>query len=254
MKRGCKQLALLDLNENGLATSKRVVEEVVGSATKRITLIIRTYKCDVSSEESVATAYATAKQDFGRIDYSVHCAGIVSVGKTSPEMSVEEFDKQSNINFRGLWLSSREALRHMSSQTLDSEAYPEEGILSTRGQRGSIVNISSSLALYTQPNTTVYTAVKAAVLGITRSDAVDYANDRIRVNAVLPGIIESPMTTATPELKEWMQGNPVQHTPYKRFGLPEEIADVIVFLSGNRASLVTGASWTADGGLTAGYN
>ncbi len=89
---------------------------------------------------------------------------------------------------------------------------------------------------------------------VTRSDAIDYANDRVRVNAVLPGILDTPMTNQTPELRAFLLVNPVQRTPYKRFGLPEEIADVVVYLAGNKTSLVSGASWLVDSALSVGYN
>lgn len=215
---------------------------------------VHTYKCDVASPESVVSAYAAAKASFSRIDYSVHLAGIIVFGGPSVDLPVEDFDRQNSINYRGLWLCAREAIKIMRSQSLDSEAYPDARISPVRAQRGALVNISSGLALYAQPSCPAYCGAKAGVLALTRCDALDYVADRIRVNAILPGIVDSPMTNPSPEVRAWLEANPVQRTPMKRFGEPEEIADVAVFLAGNKASLVTGASWTVDGGLLAGYN
>jgi len=239
------------VNQSGLDASKSLLEEIIKSSGK--TPKIGTFKCDVSSPESVASAYAAAKETFTRIDYSVHCAGIIVFGGPSVESTVEDFDKQNTVNYRGLWLCSREAIKIMRSQTLDSEAYPDNQIPTGRAQRGAVVNISSGLALYAQANSPAYCGAKAGVLALTRSDAIDYVADRVRVNAVLPGIIETPMTNPNPETRAWLEANPVQKTPMKRFGQPEEIADVVVFLAGNRASYVTGASWCVDGGFLAGY-
>ncbi|KAL2415684.1 hypothetical protein ABEF94_000623 [Exophiala dermatitidis] len=249
---GCTKLALVDLDESGLEGTKRLLTDTVWPSG--VNPLVRTYKCDVSSPESVVAAYAAAKETFSRIDYSVHCAGIIVFGGPSADLPVEDFDKQNSINYRGLWLCSREAIKIMRSQPLDCEAYPEAEILPFRAQRGAIVNISSALAVYAQPNCPAYCGAKAGVLALTRCDALDYVADRIRVNAVLPGVVDSPMTNPSPEVRAWLEANPVQHTPMKRFGQPEEIADVAVFLAGNKASLVTGASWAVDGGALAGWN
>ncbi|KIY01546.1 uncharacterized protein Z520_03098 [Fonsecaea multimorphosa CBS 102226] len=246
---GCTRFALLDLNEEGLSTTKKLIEEAaVGSNSS---LKIHTYKCDVSNPDSITRAYADAKETFSRLDYAVHCAGIILFGR-STDYSVEDFDRQNSVNYRGLWLCSREALRTMSTQSLDCDAYPEAQIPPTRAQRGSIVNISSGLALVSQSNCPAYCGAKAGVLAVTRSDGIDYASERIRVNAVLPGIVDSPMTNPDPGTRKWLEDNAVKNTPMRRFGLPEEIADVCVFLASNKASFVTGAGWCADGGFVAG--
>ncbi|KIW88581.1 uncharacterized protein Z519_10627 [Cladophialophora bantiana CBS 173.52] len=245
---GCTRLALLDLNEEGLLTTKELIEEAVGSNTS---LKVHVFQCDVSNPDSVTRAYTGAKETFSRLDYAVHCAGVIFFGR-STDFSLEDFDKQNNVNYRGLWLCSREALRIMRSQSLDCDAYPEAQIPPTRAQRGSIVNISSGLALVSQSNCPAYSGAKAGALAVSRSDGIDYASERIRVNAVLPGIVDSPMTNPDPETRKWLEANPVQSTPMRRFGLPEEIADVCVFLAGNKASFVTGAGWCVDGGFIAG--
>lgn len=176
----------------------------------------------------------------------------MSIGKQSD--SLEQFDKQIAINYRGLWLCTRETFKIMSNQELDSEAYPGAEIMPIRAQRGSVVNLASNLAQYAQPQSAAYIGSKGAVCALTRADAMDYASQRIRVNAVLPGITDSPMTNPSSEVRAWLEEVPVQRVPFKRFGLPEEIADVSVFLSGNGASLVNGVNLAVDGGLVAGFN
>ncbi|KIW72899.1 hypothetical protein PV04_01060 [Phialophora macrospora] len=246
---GVTGFALLDLNEAGLAETRNLVSKTSPSAK------VETYKCDVTQESSVISAYTAAKEAFTRIDYAVHCAGIVTFQGPSADCTIEAFDHQNNVNYRGLWLCSREALRIMRGQSLDHEAYPDANIPPHRAQKGSIVNISSGLAVLSQSGIPAYCGAKAGVTALTRSDALDYATQRIRVNCVLPGVVDSPMTNSSPELRQWMYDNPVKKaTPMRRFGLPEEIADVCVFLSGNKASFVTGACWSVDGGFGAGYS
>ncbi|KAK5310807.1 hypothetical protein LTR93_011929 [Exophiala xenobiotica] len=226
---GCIQLALLDINEDGLAKTKTLVEDTINADFPHQTAKINTYECDVSSPQSVEAVYKAVNDMFGRIDYSVHCAAVGFL-KATADTSVDDFDKN-----------------------LNSEAYAGSKIPDTRAQRGAIVNIPSGLALYAQPNGSAYCGAKAGVLGLTRADAIDYAKDGIRVNAVLPGVIATPATTTDPEIRAYMESMPVRQTPFRRFGLPEEIADVTVFLAGVKASYVSDASWTVDGGFTAGY-
>ncbi|KAK5312443.1 hypothetical protein LTR93_011339 [Exophiala xenobiotica] len=248
---GCKSLALVDLNESGLEETRRLVNNLLDSAGSAAN--IQTYKVDVTSPNSVSDAYASVKEKFGRLDYSVHAAGIVSFDGSSTTTPVESFDRLNNVLYRGVWLCSKEALKIMRSQSLDSEAFPSESVHPLRAQRGSIVNVSSALGLLSQANSPVYCAAKAALLGLTRSDAIDHALDRIRVNAILPGLVDSPMGDTPQEIVDLIHNHVIPRTPLKREALREEIADTIVYLASNKASYVTGASWAVDGGLTAGY-
>jgi len=246
---GVTGLALLDLNFSGLGETKSLVLK------ENPTLKIELYTCDVTQESSVISAYTSAREALKRIDYAIHFAGIVTFQGASADCTLESFDKQNNVNYRGLWLCSREALRIMRTQTLDSDFYPHVNIPLHRAQRGSIINISSSLALSSQPGIPAYCGAKAGVAALTRSDALDYVTQRIRVNSVLPGAVDTPMTNPNPETRQFILENAVKKTtPMRRFAVPQEIADVCVFLSGNKASFVTGAAWPVDGGLCAGYS
>lgn len=182
------------------------------------------------------------------IHYSVQCAGIALLTGPSSEVSIEDFDFQNAVLYRGLWLCSRAAIDIMRSQPLDCEVYP--GIPQSRSQRGAIINISSTIALLAQNDTPAYSGAKAAILGITRADAVDYAEQRIRVNAVLPALIETPMINPSPEIRAKIEGAGTAKTPMRRIGIAEEVADPIVFLASNNASYITGASLSIDGGFS----
>lgn len=247
-QQGCTKLALLDLNEAGLEETKSKVTAVLEDKDADILVI----KTDVSSEDSVAAAFSSIRSHFKRIDYSVQCAGIGSPGLDSASCSLELFDRQHAVNMRGVWLCAREAIRTMREQTLDAEAYQGSDIAPHRAQRGSIVNVASTLAVSALAVTAPYCAAKGGVLALSRADAIDCIKHRIRVNCVMPGLVDSPMTTPDAEARRYMEENVLPKVPYGRWGSPEEVGDVCVFLTGNRASFVTGQAWAADGGLTAG--
>ncbi|KAK5062606.1 hypothetical protein LTR84_004679 [Exophiala bonariae] len=250
---GCTQMALLDLNETGLQESKELVTQTISATTPAKTPNVSTFTIDVTSTETVTAVFGAVRTHFPRVDYSVQCAGIITFGGASATCPIDDFDRQNAVNYRGLWLCSREAIKIMHDQELDSDAYPDAKISPLRAQRGAIVNISSGLANYSQAGSPAYCGAKAGVLALTRSDAIDYVGQRIRVNAVLPGIVDTPITNPSPEIRKWLEENSVQRTPFKRMGTAEEIADVIVFLASNKSSFVTGASWSVDGGFGAGY-
>lgn len=244
---GCTSIALLDINVDGLETTKAMLTNIAEEA--RLSSIIKTYHCDVAIENSVEKAYAQVHADFARLDYCVLCAGFVVYAAGTAELPVEFFDKQIAVNLRGVFLCSQAALKIMKNQIVDCEAYPAAGIPEHRAQRGSIVSIASVLGTVSLPMSPAYCAAKAAVISLTRSNGLDYAADRIRVNTVSPGLILTPMSTPNPEVKAWLQESYVdKKIPMKRFGQPEEIADVVLFLASNRASFATGISWPVDGG------
>jgi NAD(P)-dependent dehydrogenase (short-subunit alcohol dehydrogenase family) len=208
-----------------------------------------TFAIDVTQPDSVASTYAAVHAALQRIDYAVQCAGVITFDAPSADCALETFDRDNAINYRGLWLCTREAIRLMRRQGLDCDAYPHAGIPAYRAQRGAIVNLSSGMALRHQRNCSVYSASKAAVLALSRGDGVDYAADRIRVNAVLPGLVDSPMTAAVDaERRKFLEDRVRDVVPSKRFGRPEEIADVCLFLVSTQASYVTAAAWSVDGG------
>lgn len=160
----------------------------------------------------------------------------------STEMPADAFDKINNVNYRGCWLSSRAQLRAMVGQ----EPLPNHDP-SRPPQRGSIVNIASQLGIVGRPAGTAYSASKAAVMAMTRGDAIDYSSKGIRINAICPGIIDTPMTNSTAEIRAVI-APAAGITPLKRMGLPAEVADCALFLCSTKASFVQGSSMVVDGG------
>ena len=206
------------------------------------------YECDVSDPSAVSRVFAKIVEDFGRIDYAVNSAGITTNNKPSTDCSIEEFDRINAVNMRGVWLSSREELKVMKTQPLNlgiSNEIPEY-----RAQRGAIVNIASGTAIVAVPNSPAYAAAKAGVVSLTRADALDYSAHKIRVNAVLPGLIDTPMVNQVPGQRDMLMQMVPMVVPMKRLAMSEEIADAALFLCSWKASYVHGASIVVDGGYT----
>lgn len=242
---GCTRLALLDQNESGLAEVRTsILAEQTGRDMHLLTLT-----CDVSDESSVADAFDVVRREFARLDYAINCAGIGGPLGASDTLAPSDFDKVLAVNLRGVFLCARQELSIMKSQELDADVYP--GIPAVRAQRGAIVNISSAAGVATMRSQVAYCTSKAAVLALTRSDAVDYAAERIRVNAVAPGAIETPLTHATEEIQKFVEAHAVDGTPMKRWGKADEVADTCLFLCSNKASFIQGAMLPIDGGYIA---
>ncbi|PSN67456.1 3-oxoacyl-reductase, partial [Corynespora cassiicola Philippines] len=246
---GCSGLALADVNEEGLEATMKLIKDLPG-----VTCNVQLYTMDVLSLESVQATYKSVRATFGRLDYQVDSHGLrmeqVRVGD-SPDVPLESFDYQNNILYRGVWLCHREALRIMRDQTLDCEAYPSAGIHPARAQRGAIVTVNAGQAIAALSGMSTYSAAKSAVLGLVRGAAVDNAKARIRLNAVLPGTVDTTAIKNTGEMSNYLEDQFVKKTPFQRKGMPEEIADLIVFLASNKASWTSGASYLIDGGVAA---
>ena len=216
------------------------------AATQDVKFVV--YDCDVADPSTVSKVFATIVEDFGRIDFAVNCAGITTNNKPSTECSVEDFDRINAVNMRGVWLCSREELKVMKEQPLNLGINKE--IPEYRAQRGAIVNIASGSAIVAVPNSPAYAASKAGVVSLTRVDAFDYSPHRIRVNAVLPGLVDTPMTNKLPGQREMVIQMVLPMVPIKRLSMPEEIADAALFLCSWKASSVQGSSMVVDGGYT----
>lgn len=233
---GCTSLAITDLNPDSLReTAIQIVE-------KNPFVNLFEEAGDISDEKFVDSFIANVAEHFDRIDYCVNSAGILSKNENSTDMSIEDFDKINNVNYRGCWLTSRAQLKVM----LNQEPLPSHDA-SRAPQRGSIVNIASQLGVVARPKAPAYCASKAAVIAMTRSDAIDYSEHGIRVNCICPGVIETPMTTSTPEVTERLKPA-IDIAPMKRMGKPSEVADAALFLCSTKASFVQGHAMVVDGG------
>ena len=192
-------------------------------------------EADVATEHGVAMAIAFTMATYGRLDCAANCAGVGGGHASTHEYPVEEFDRIVGVNLRGTWLSMRAELEIMSGQ--DSA--------------DSIVNVYSTLGLRGSPYGSPYSASKHGVLGLTRWAAIEYAPLGVRVNAVCPGAIDTPMMDDTfarfPGFREMLTG----WVPMGRMGAAAEVAGAIAWLSSGAASFVTGEGLTVEGGLLA---
>ncbi|MEW5978300.1 MAG: SDR family oxidoreductase [Acidobacteriota bacterium] len=190
------------------------------------------FHTDVSQANQVENAVGETHRAWGRIDVLIASAGIQRYG-TALTTSDAVWDEVLSVNLRGAWHAARACLPLMT-------------------QGGAIVNVASVQALATQQNVLAYTVSKHGLLGLTRSMAMDFAAQGIRVNAVCPGSVDTPMlrwaASLDPHPQSVLDACNQMH-PIGRMARPEEVAEVILFLSHDRASFVTGAVWTVDGGL-----
>ena len=191
-----------------------------------------TVRADVSNEPEVAAMFAAVLARFGRLDVLINNAGIVE-GAPSDALSLRQWQRVLDVNLTGTMLCARDAIRHFLS----------------RPGGGAIVNCSSVHQTIPKPGFLAYAASKAALDNLTRTLALEYAAHGIRVNAVGPGAIDTPMNrswTDDPAARAAVEA----HIPAGRAGTPEEMASVFAFLASNDASYVTGQTLYACGGLT----
>jgi NAD(P)-dependent dehydrogenase (short-subunit alcohol dehydrogenase family) len=192
-------------------------------------------KTDVSKASEVDALVQTAVEQFGRLDVAFNNAGIEGIWVPIVRQSEEDWDRTIDINLKGVWLCLKYELRQMLRQ----------------GGGGAIVNMSSVTGLSGSAGAAAYSASKHGVIGLTKSAALENAKSGIRINAVCPAVIETPMA-------ERLFGAPKVHQsvvnshPIGRFGRPMEIAQAVVWMCSESASFMTGQSMILDGGFTAG--
>lgn len=188
------------------------------------------FRCDISNETDVIKLFEHAKNKFGRIDAVVNNAGILRDNMIW-KMSVEDFDTIIKINLRGTWLMCREAAKVMKEQ-----------------KSGRIVNVTSR-AWLGNPGQSNYSASKAGIIGITRVLALELGRYNVTVNAVAPGLIDTPMTQ---NLDEEVRQKLIQAQPTKTIGKPEDVADLVEFLVSKNNGFITGQTIYVDGGKSIG--
>lgn len=188
--------------------------------------------CDVSQAASVEAMVNYVVEKWGRLDIAVNNAGISSPLKPVAETDEADFDRVMAVNLKGVWLCMRAELQQMQKQG-----------------SGSIVNMASALSMRVFAGGSFYVTSKFAVAGLTRTAAVEYAESGIRINAVCPGNVATPLVvnTVSPEVLDQLANVHAM----KRLGEPEEIANAVMWLSSDAASFNTGTILPVDGGWTA---
>lgn len=188
-------------------------------------------KCDVSQESQVKELVEKTIQKYGRLDCAYNNAGIEGAPSSTVECSSENWDRTIDTNLKGVWLCMKYEIPEM-----------------LKHGKGSIVNCSSIAGLVGFETIPAYVASKHGVIGLTETAALEFAKKNIRVNAVCPGAIHTPMLDRFTQGEEQQMAN---QDPMGRIGRPEEIAESVLWLCSDKASYVTGQSLAVDGGWVA---
>lgn len=218
-------VVLADFNEE---TVRAAAAELVSEGHKAIAV-----RCDVADEAQVKEMVDLTMSAFGRLDAAYNNAGINSPVAETADASSEEYDRVMAINLRGVWNCMKYELLQMRKQG-----------------SGAIVNCSSLGGLVGIAGRGVYHASKHGVLGLTKSAGLEYAARGIRVNAICPGIIATPMVTGMIEREPEAMDALMKEQPIGRLGRPEEIASAVLWLCSPGASFVIGHALAVDGGYT----
>ena len=218
-------VVVADVSEQGNQETARMIEEAGGRA-----LAVR---CDVTRSEDAKAALDKAVETFGRLDVAFNNAGVEQPIMPAADLTEEEWDRIVAINLRGVFLCMKHEIPLMLEQG-----------------GGAIVNTSSGAGVKGFAGQAAYCAAKYGIVGLSKAAALDYAKANIRVNAVCPGIIETPMmdrfSGGTSEGRERV----IAQEPVGRMGTPEEIAAAVVWLCSDAASFATGHAMVVDGGQT----
>lgn len=209
-------------------------ESVAAEISKETGVPTSFVKCDVSRSAEIERMVRHAVERFERIDYAFNNAGSEGIQAATAECSEENWDRTVAIDLKGTWLCMKYEIPQMLKQG-----------------GGAIVNCSSIAGLVGFPNLPAYVASKHGVIGLTKTAALEYAKQNIRVNAVCPGVIHTPMIDRfvggnVEAIKALTAGEPIG-----RIGEPSEIAEAVLYLCSSRASFITGVAMPVDGGWVA---
>jgi NAD(P)-dependent dehydrogenase (short-subunit alcohol dehydrogenase family) len=196
------------------------------------------FQCNVSQSSEVEAMVSKVVSDFGRLDYACNSAG-ASATRLKPliEYPEEEWHELIAVNLTGVWLCMKHELRQ----------------LLTQNSGGAIVNISSAAGMMPLPGSSAYTAAKYGVTGVTQAAALEVAGRGVRVNAVCPGYIDTPMVASIMQknVEQRSSDSILARIPQGRMGRPEEVARIVTWLCSNEADYITGHALPVDGGLGA---
>lgn len=228
LSRAGARVVLVDRDEGGI----RETQSLIGSGE---TLVIDVDLLESGIENTIVEE---SVEEFGGVDILVNCAGVFPT-RAALDMSVKEWDGVLDLNLRTPFLLSQAIARHMVSA----------------GKPGSIINIASTAGAVARPGAAHYCSSKAALIMLTKVLAIEWAEHDIRVNAVAPGLVETPgvKSLLTTEEDNAEHQQKLAKIPMSRSGEPREIADAVVFLASDASSFVTGHTLFVDGGYSAGH-
>lgn len=219
-------LAIADLNPDGGQDTVQLIREAGGTA-----VFIQT---DVAQAAQVENMVNEVMREYGRLDIAFNNAGIEGAPVRTIDVTEAEFDQIMAVNTKGVWLCLKYEIQQMLRQG-----------------SGSIINTASVAGLIGAHSMSAYAASKHAVVGLTRTAAVEYARKGIRINAVCPAIIRTAMVERAIAQLPQLEHGAIQNNPSRRLGNPNEVAQAVLWLASDASSFTTGATLTVDGGLTA---
>lgn len=217
-KEGAK-VVIFDINENRLTEAKKEIEKYG---------IVEAIKADVTDFKSVSDAVNKVYEKFGKIDVLINNAGITRDGFLS-KMDLEDWNKVIAVNLTGVFNTTKAVVPYMLER-----------------EKGNIISISSVVGVYGNIGQTNYAASKAGIIGMTKTWAKELGRKGIRANAVAPGFIKTEMTAKVPEKVINIM---IEKTPLGRMGEPEDVANLLLFLSSDESSFINGQVIGVDGGL-----
>ncbi|MDA8554480.1 glucose 1-dehydrogenase [Luminiphilus sp.] len=217
-------VAICDVEQARLDDALSLLTEIGGNHYGQL--------CDVANAEAVADFFRNSQSALGSLDITLNNAGVGSPLVPLAETDEADYDRLMGINLKGVWLCMRESLK----------------IMSPAGS-GHIINMASALSKTTFPGAGLYVASKHAVGGLTRNTAVEYGESGIRINAICPGFIETPLLRES--IPEEDRAHLASRHPMNRLGTPEDVAKAALWLASDASSFVTGMLFSVDGGWTA---
>jgi NAD(P)-dependent dehydrogenase (short-subunit alcohol dehydrogenase family) len=220
------KIGVTDVNVEGGHETVQKVSEIGGEAIF--------HACNVADAGQVEAAVNATVEAFGRLDIAFNNAGVGGTMVPADQLDEETWDLVIDINLKGVWLCMKYELPHMLKQ-----------------EAGTIINVASLAGVVGFPYNASYGASKHGVIGLTKSVALEYARQGIRVNAICPGFTETPMVTDMVDEVPSMGDRVLRSSPMRRLGNATEIADAVVYLAGDTSTFVNGHALILDGGASA---
>lgn len=218
------------VSSRSLKPLQKVAEEIRKVGRKSYAI-----KCDITFVSEIEKLHQSAMEKFSKVDILINAAG-TTIRKPSTEITEEDWEEVARVNLKGMLFACK----------IFGKTMIENG-------EGKIINIASLGSIIALPGRTLYTVTKTGVLGLTKSLAVEWARDNVKVNAIAPGYFLTEMTKPLFENREWTE-KLLQRIPVNRIGTPEDLDGAVIFLCSSASDYVTGETLLVDGGFMAGEN